>query len=376
MLDERSKPWIGFNLVKGIGPARLKSLIEHFGSVDAAWKATPNELQQTNLGAKLIEAMLKTRSSDLLNQTWDYLKQKKIGVLTWQEPGYPRYLLQIDLPPPVLYVRGQLRDEDDWAVAVVGTRRMTKYGRQAAQDMAGMLARNGITVVSGLARGIDSVAHRYSLESNGRTIAVLGCGIDRVYPPENRDLAKQISSQGAVITDYAPGTKPEASNFPARNRIISGLVRAVVVVEAGSRSGALITSSFAAEQGREVLAVPGSIFAPSSKGTNRLIQQGAHPLLDPQDILELLNLEMIHEHRSARSALPADATEAQLYKILGGEALHVDEIRAQTELPIEKVTATLTLMELKGIIRQVGAMHYVAVHEAVGEYNLEENDPE
>jgi DNA processing protein len=376
MLDERSKPWIGFNLVKGIGPARLKSLIEHFGSVDAAWKATPNELQQTNLGAKLIEAMQKTRSSDLLNQTWDYLKQKKIGVLTWQEPGYPRYLLQIDLPPPVLYVRGQLRDEDDWAVAVVGTRRMTKYGRQAAQDMAGMLARNGITVVSGLARGIDSVAHRYSLESNGRTIAVLGCGIDRVYPPENRDLAKQISSQGAVITDYAPGTKPEASNFPARNRIISGLVRAVVVVEAGSRSGALITSSFAAEQGREVLAVPGSIFAPSSKGTNRLIQQGAHPLLDPQDILELLNLEMIHEHRSARSALPADATEAQLYKILGGEALHVDEIRAQTELPIEKVTATLTLMELKGIIRQVGAMHYVAVHEAVGEYNLEENDPE
>jgi len=375
MLDERIKPWIGFNLVKGIGPVRLKTLVEHFGSVGAAWGATANELRQTSLGAKLIESMLEVRSSGALNRTWDYLQQNKIGVLTWQEAGYPRYLMQIDLPPPVLYVRGELCDEDDWAVAVVGTRRMTKYGRQAAQDVAGILARNGITVVSGLARGIDSVAHRQSLESNGRTLAVLGCGIDRVYPPENRDLAEQISLQGAVITDYAPGTKPEASNFPARNRIISGLARAVVVVEAGSRSGALITASFAADQGREVLAIPGNIFTPSSKGTNRLIQQGAHPMLDPQDILELLNLEMINEHRSARTALPEDATEAQLYHILGREALHVDEIRAQSNLPIEKVTATLTLMELKGIIRQVGAMHYVAVHESFGDYNIEENKP-
>jgi DNA processing protein len=373
MLNERIKPWIGFNLVKGIGPARLKTLIEHFGSVGGAWEANANDLQQARLGTKLTETMLEVRSSDALDRTWDYLQQNKIDVLTWQEAGYPRYLMQIDLPPPVLYVRGELLDEDDWAVAVVGTRRMTKYGRQAAQDVAGMLARNGITVVSGLARGIDSVAHRQSLESNGRTLGILGCGIDRVYPPENRDLAKQIASKGAVITDYAPGTKPEASNFPARNRIISGLARAVVVVEAGSRSGALITSSFAAEQGREVLAVPGSIFAPSSKGTNRLIQQGAHPLLDPQDILELLNLEMIHEHRSARTVLPEDATEAQLYHILGDEALHVDEIHAQSDLPIEKVTATLTLMELKGIIRQVGAMHYAAVHETVGDYNTEES---
>ena len=375
MLNERIKPWIGFNLVKGIGPARLKTLIEHFGSVGAAWDAPVNALRQTSLGTKLIDSMVDVRSGDLLNRTWDYLQQNNIGVITWQEAGYPRYLMEIDLPPPVLYVRGEIRDEDDWAVAVIGTRRVTSYGRQVAADVAGMLARNGLTVVSGLARGVDSIAHQTSLESNGRTLAVLGCGIDRVYPPENRALMDQIPEHGAVITDYPPGTKPEASNFPARNRIISGLARSVVVVEAGSRSGALITASFAAEQGREVFAVPGNIFSPSSKGANRLIQQGAHPLLNPQDILELLNLEMINEQRSARTALPEDATEAQLYHILGTEALHVDEIRAQSDLPIEKVTATLTLMELKGIIRQVGAMHYVAVHEAVGDYDITEGDP-
>ncbi len=347
MLNERIKPWIGFNLVKGIGPARLKTLIEHFGSVSAAWDAPVNALQQTSLGAKLVDSMVEVRSSGILDRAWEYLQQNKIGVITWQETGYPRYLMEIDLPPPVLYVRGELRDEDDWAVAVVGTRRVTSYGRQVAADVAGMLARNGLTVVSGLARGVDSIAHQKSLESNGRTLAVLGCGIDRAYPPENRALMDQIPGNGAVITDYPPGTKPEASNFPARNRIISGLARAVVVVEAGSRSGALITASFAAEQGREVFAVPGNIFSPSSKGTNYLIQQGAHPLLDPQDILELLNLEMINEQRSARTALPEDATEAQLYQILGQEALHVDEIRAQSDLPIEKVTATLTFNGIK-----------------------------
>lgn len=369
MLDENVKPWIGFNLVKGIGPARLKSLQEYFGSVSEAWYAPSMELAATGLGGKLVDSLLEVRSGDQLDRTWNFLNQNQISVLTWDDPGYPRYLQQIDHPPPILYFRGDICEEDDWSVAVVGTRRLTKYGRQVAEDVAGMLAHNGITVVSGLARGVDAVAHQTALDAGGRTLAVLGCGIDRIYPPEHRQLAGKIIEKGAVITDYPPGTKPEASNFPARNRIISGLSRAVVVVEAGIRSGALITASFAAEQGREVFAVPGTIYAHASKGANRLIQQGAHPLIDPQDILEILNLELIHEQRSARTTLPEDATEAQLYQIIGNEALHVDEIMAKVQLPIEKVTSTLALMELKGIIRQVGSMHYVAVHEPAGEYD-------
>jgi DNA processing protein len=171
-----------------------------------------------------------------------------------------------------------------------------------------------------------------------------------------------------LISDYAPGTPPEASNFPPRNRIISGLSLATVIVEAGTKSGALITADFAVEQGREVFAVPGNVLAPQSRGTNRLIQQGAHPLLDPQEILEVLDLTMVTEHRVARKVLPANALEAQLYDVLGQEAMHVDEIRAQTELPIEQVSATLALMELKGLVRQMGGMRYMAVHEQSAEY--------
>jgi DNA processing protein len=182
-------------------------------------------------------------------------------------------------------------------------------------------------------------------------------------------LAEQIIQQGAIVSDYAPGTSPEASNFPPRNRIISGLSMAVVITEAGLRSGALITASFAADQGREVFAVPGNIVSPQSGGTNRLIRDGAHPVLEPKDVLEELELTMVTQYRAARVALPADAIEAQLYEILGHEPLHVDDIRANTELPIEKVIATLALMELKGMVRQVGGMNYVAVRESQADYH-------
>jgi DNA processing protein len=237
-----------------------------------------------------------------------------------------------------------------------------------AESIVNKLVSSGITIVSGMARGIDTIAHKTALEAGGRTLAVLGCGVDRIYPPENRKLAEQIMQAGALISDYSPGTPPEAVNFPPRNRIISGLSLATVVVEAGNRSGALITANFAADQGREVFAVPGSVLSPQSRGTNRLIQNGARPLLDPQEILDALDLARVTEYKAARVVLPADATEARLFDLLGLEPLHVDEIRARTDLPIEQVTAALTLMELKGMVRQLGGMRYMAVREEEAVY--------
>jgi DNA processing protein len=261
-------------------------------------------------------------------------------------------------------------------VAVVGTRKVTHYGRQAAEEIAAFLAQNGVTVISGLARGVDSIAHRAALDAGGRTIAVLGSGVDQIYPAENRGLAAEMTSRGAVLSDYALGTPPEAGNFPPRNRIIAGLSIAVVVVEAGERSGARITANFAVEQGREVFAVPGNIFSPQSKGTNQLIRDGAHPLLAPEDLLEVLNLSMVTEHQKARIVLPANAIEAAIFEVLGHEPVHVDQIGQQAKLPIEQISATLTLMELKGMVRQVGGMRYVVVREAQAAYNIEDEKDE
>jgi DNA processing protein len=206
------------------------------------------------------------------------------------------------------------------------------------------------------------------LKAGGRTIGVLGCGVDKIYPPEHRTLAEQMLERGAIVSDYAPGTPPDASNFPPSNRIISGLSLAVVVIEAGETSGALITAEFAAEQGREIFAVPGSILAPQSKGTNKLIQNGALPLLSVNDLMQALDLTRVGEHKAVRKMIPADETEARLMSVLGDEPLHVDEVRNQTELPIEKVSAALALMELKGMVRQVGGMNYVAVREVQSDY--------
>jgi DNA processing protein len=375
-LDDQKKYWVGFNLVKGIGSARMRSLLNAFGSAENAWNAPVEALESAGINSHLAENITKLRSSDLMERAWDNIQKKEIQVLTWEDADYPRRLKEIDQPPPVLYVRGQLLEADQWAVAIVGTRRITAYGRQVSEEIASQLAQNGVCVVSGLARGVDSVAHTAALKNDGRTLAVLGNGVDQIYPPEHRKLADEIIQNGALISDYPPGTAPEAANFPPRNRIIAGLSQAVVVVEAGEKSGALITAAFAADQGREVFAVPGYLYAPQSKGTNSLIHEGAHIFLGVKDVLEMLKLTQVEQFRSARIVLPADATETRLYSLLGHEALHVDEIRLQTNLPIEQVTSTLTVMELKGLVRQVGSMRYIAIYEQAADYTTEEQDLE
>jgi len=369
-MDDK-KYWVGFNLIKGIGAVRMQSLVAYFGDLGSAWRASPVDLAGAGLGLKVIERVVQARENVDLDKVWAKIEKQGIKILTWQDEAYPQRLKEIDQPPPVLYVRGEYLPDDLFAVAIVGTRRVTPYGRQITEELASFLAANGLTVVSGLARGVDAIAHQAALKAGGRTMAVLGSGVDRIYPPEHRGLAEQMLERGAIISDYAPGTPPEASNFPPRNRIISGLSLAVVVVEAGETSGALITAEFAAEQGREVFAVPGSILAPQSKGTNKLIQQGALPLLSVNDLMQALDITRVGEQKAARKIMPADAVEAKLMTVLTNEPKQIDEIRNQADLPIEKVSAALVLMELKGLVRQVGGMNYVAVREVQSEYRVD-----
>jgi len=362
--------WVGFNIVRGIGPTRLRALLDYFGDIERAWHAPEDELRRSGLDRRSIDNLLAARAQLDLEREVARIADTGAEAVTWESPNYPRLLMEVPDPPPLLYVKGALL-RDEWPVAVVGTRRASAYGRQVTRKLVTALARSGVTIVSGLARGIDAEAHRAALDAGGRTIAVLGCGVDQVYPPEHRQLAQDIAAHGALISDYPIGTPPEGVNFPPRNRIISGLSLGVLVTEAGQRSGARITADFAAEQGRDVFAVPGSILTYSSTGTNTLIQEGAKLVACPEDILEELHLTMVVEHTEARQALPADQTEAALLAHLSTEPVHIDELGQQIELPIAQVASALALMELKGLVRQAGGMRYVVAREPGVPYTLD-----
>lgn len=369
-MGDNKKYWVGFNRVQGIGPVRLNLLLEAFGSIEEAWHAREHSLKQAGLDAGSLRNLLEVRSTVDLDAEWSVLQSKGIQVLAIRDDQYPEKLRQINGAPIVIYIWGDLRDEDGQGAAIVGTRRLTAYGRSVAREVASTLATWGVTVISGLARGIDGEAHQAALDAGGRTVAVLGSGLDHLYPPEHRKLAQQISQNGAVITDYPLGTKPEGHNFPPRNRIISGLAGAVIVIEAGNSSGALITAGFAADQGREVLAVPGRITDRASKGTNRLIQTGAHPLLSADDVLEVLNLELLASAPRAKSAIPEDRIERTVLEALSNEPTHVDELQAKCHLPVAQITSTLTLLELRGQARQVGGMQYIRIREQGADYKI------
>jgi DNA processing protein len=355
--------WVGFSKVPGIGAARLRALLDYFGGLEAAWLAPIHELQAAGLDRRSILNLVEVRDGLDLAAEVGRLARAGVKVTTWEDAAYPPNLRQVYNPPPVLYVRGSIETRDEWAVALVGTRRASVYGKEAAQMLSAGLAQAGVTVVSGLARGIDTAAHRACLDAGGRTLAVLGCGVDIVYPQENARLAAEIVERGALVSEYPLGTRPESRNFPPRNRIVSGLALGTLVVEADVGSGALITADFAAEQGREVMAVPGSIFARNCRGTNRLIQQGAKMVCSVSDVLEELNLTMVSEQAQVRAILPENETEALLLKHLSAEPLHVDALGQAVHLPIAQVSSTLALMELKGLVRQVGGMSYVLARE-------------
>jgi DNA processing protein len=365
------KYWVGFSKMPGIGRVKISQLLEHFSTLGHAWKASASELKKAGLDSKSADTIVNLRPRISLDSEMESLKQYKVKVLTCDSPAYPQRLKEIYDYPPVLYVRGNLLPEDECCLAVVGTRRATVYGRQVTEEIISDLAKNRITIVSGLAKGIDSVAHRTALEVNGRTIAVFACGLDIVYPAENAKLAREIMEHGALITEYSLGTRPKADNFPRRNRIMSGLSLGVLVVEAGESSGALITANQALEQNREVFAVPGSILSPASRGTNHLIQEGAKLVRNYVDVLEELNLTIMAQQLEMKELLPTDETESLLLKQLSREPIHIDEICRNSGLAANLVSSTLAMMELKGIIKQVGGMNYVLVREAREEYQTQ-----
>lgn len=361
-MDDDLRYWLGFNLVRGIGPVRLRALIHHFGDIEAAWTASEPSLRALNLNRRAITNLLRTRHNVDLDRILQRIERLGVTVLTWDHPEYPYRLSQIPDPPPVLFVRGEITPADEWAVAMVGTRKASVYGREVARRLGSELAASGVTIVSGLARGIDGVSHKAALEAGGRTIAVLGSGVDQIYPPEHRDLAKAIIEHGALVSDYPLGTRPEASNFPPRNRVISGLSLGTIVVEAGKRSGALITADFALDQGRDVFAVPGSILSPGSVGCNRLLRDGAHVVTEALDVLEVLHLDHVPEKQAARVELPENPIEAAIFNQLSSEPRHLDELARDAGMPVELVSSTLVMMELKGMVRQVGQLQYVRIY--------------
>jgi len=353
------KYWVAFSGVPGIGRIRIAQLKEYFGSLRDAWKAPEGKLKQAGLDSRSIDSLVTLRPRISVDAEMETLERQKVRALPCEDPDYPPRLKEIYDYPPVLYVKGSLPAEHEPCLAIVGTRRPTVYGRQVTEDIVADLARSNVTIISGLARGIDSVAHRATLDAGGKTVAVFGSGLDIVYPGENAKLAQAIVEHGALVSEYPLGVKPKAENFPMRNRIMSGLSLGVLVVEAGERSGALITAQQAVEQNREVFAIPGSILSPASQGTNRLIQEGAKLVCNYSDILQELNLTIVVQQAEIKELSPANESESAVLKQLSAEPNHIDEMCRRSGLTMPEVSSTLAMLELKGIARHVGSMNYV-----------------
>lgn len=353
--------WLWWNRVPGIGSGRFFKLLNHFGSMSDAWRA-PLEDLKIFLGEKAFNEWKK------ILKEWDPEKEllttEKNGfhVYCSRDPEYPVLLKKIPDPPPLLYVRGGFEYGDDIAVSIVGTRNPSPLGSYHARELALQLSNQGLTIVSGMARGIDSEAHQGALDAKGRTIAVLGCGLDIVYPPENESLMERIAGNGAVISEFPLGTGPLAKNFPARNRIISGLALGVVVVEAAQDSGSLITAGFAAEQGREVFAVPGNIGSDGSKGPHKLIRQGAKLVEGYQDILSELAIPHLTANEIAQSSsTDFNENEQKIIGVLNREPQHIDQVARNSGLPAAQVNSLLMQLELKGNVKRYPGQLYLRV---------------
>jgi DNA processing protein len=354
--------WIALRLTPGIGNVACKNLIDAFSTPERIFAAPAEKLAEIEgISTKIIKALRNSSKKPEIERLLEKLDGSDIRIVTYNEVEYPQSLKNIYDPPPYIYVRGKLDPEDSSAIAVVGSRRASDYGLRAASDISRELAAAGLTIVSGMAAGIDSAAHRGALAAMGRTIAVLGCGADVCYPAENRRLYDEIARTGAIISEYAPGTEPDSYHFPARNRIISGLARGILVVEAGPKSGSLITARLALEQGRDVFAVPGSIYSYKTKGANQLIRSGAALVESGRDIVEALGISATVVPKRAKVPAPdeLDKEARRVYDQLNDDPVHIDRIICETSLPSSAISAALLELELSGFIKQLPGKHFV-----------------
>lgn len=356
---DNKKYWLGLAQIKHIGPIRWQKIINYFPELNNFWSASINEICQAGIERKLAEEIVIQRKQINPEAELEKIEKRKIKIITMFDDNYPRMLKEIYGFPPLLFVLGNFNINNDFCLAVVGTRKISNYGKQATQKIVSSLSSAGLTIISGLALGIDACAHQTSLDASGKTIGVLGSGLDQIYPATNRSLAqKMIATGGAVISEFPLGTIPYKSNFPLRNRIISGLSLGTLVIEADIKSGALITAKYALEQNREVFAIPGNIHSTYSQGPNQLIKQGAKMVTEPNDILETLNLHLAKTFKETKDIIPENETEKILLEILQAQELHVDKIIQSSRLNISLVNSTLTVLEMKGLIKNLGGQVY------------------
>lgn len=354
--------WLILRSIPGVGNVIFKKLIERFGSPERVLSSDTSELLKVEgVGSSLANNIVRFKPDKKISDELNEIERLGIKLITLNDSAYPENLKRIYDPPPVLYIKGDLKKEDADAMAIVGARNATTYGKMVTERLSSELASYGFTIISGMARGIDTFAHRGAIAGGGRTIAVFGSGINTVYPPENRRLAEEIIESGAVISEFQPGIPPEKTNFPRRNRIISGMSVGVLVIEATNDSGSLITANAALEQGREVFAIPGNINSRHSTGTNGLIKKGAKLVEDIEDILEELrpqlakrDVDVLKKERRFDFSMEEDL----IWNLISHDPKHIDEITFGSGLPSSKVSTLLLDLELKGAVQQLAGNLY------------------
>lgn len=369
--------WLGLMTSDGVGPVTFKKLLEHFGSAEIALAASAKELTRIEgIALKTAEAIVRSRDSFDVEAELKAADKLGVWIIHFEDVRYPLVLKKIYAPPPVLYIKGSLTKADNLSIAIVGSRRCSIYGQEQTSRLAHLLASAGFTICSGMARGIDSAAHYGALSAGGRTIAVQGCGLANIFPPENKKLFNRITESGACISELPLRFEPRSENFPSRNRIIAGLSLGTIVVEAGFNSGALITARYALDNNREVMAVPGKVDSPLSKGTHQLIKQGAKLIESVTDVTEALGYvgQQLSEHTAAAAKRASEKIEASLFDVeqlnlsdieravydcLNTEPMHIEQIIEQTGFMAGNISSALISLQLKGIIKQLPGSYFI-----------------
>jgi DNA processing protein len=336
---------------------KVYDLLEHFRGARGVISASRAQIS-TVAGAETAEAISAFTINDTLRRKNELIEEMAIKIIAYYSADYPAWLRKIEHFPPIIFVRGSVLPEDEISIAVIGTRGATVYGKEIARNFAGEFAQAGATVISGMARGIDTEAHLGALQNNGRTIAILGCGIDICYPPENKKLMTEIAKHGAVISEFNLGTPPLAQNFPKRNRIVSGMAKAVVAIEAKEKSGVMNTVKWALEQNKDVFAIPGNIYSKTSYGTNRLIKDGAIPVTSANDVLEYLGMQHTRREKETREIL-LDETERTIWEALSFEPIYLDTLAEKVSQPTSTILSVLLQLEIKGYVKQLPGMAFV-----------------